>query len=151
MIVHARDLDFGSGQIEIGRNEEQMRKTRGQNLFSNGRAAEERVVQIFGFEFLHAERAGGVALRVKIDNQDALTSFGERGAEIDSRGRFADAALLIGDSDDFHVRGTISVRNSKVRRPSASRQSKSSGAGSISVTSSSPALVSQRWKISRNK
>ena len=70
------------------------------------------------------KRAGRVALRIKIDNQNALAFLGEGVTEIYGRGRLADAAFLVCDRDDFHERGTIMVRISNVRRPSDSGQSK---------------------------
>ena len=39
---------------------------------------------------------------VKIDKQNAMAHLGQRGAEIYGGGRFADAAFLVSDSDDFH-------------------------------------------------
>ena len=47
-----------------------------------------------------ADAAGEVALRVEVDEQDALASERERGAEVDGGGGFADAAFLIGDDED---------------------------------------------------
>jgi hypothetical protein len=41
-------------------------------------------------------------LRIKIDNQNAMTYFGQRCAQIYGRGRFAHAAFLISDRDDLH-------------------------------------------------
>jgi hypothetical protein len=41
-------------------------------------------------------------LWIKIDNQNALAELGQRSAEVDGRGRFADAAFLICDRNDFH-------------------------------------------------
>jgi hypothetical protein len=51
---------------------------------------------------LQPKRAGGVRLWIKIDNQNAMTHLSQRGTEIYGRGRFAHAALLISDRDDFH-------------------------------------------------
>jgi hypothetical protein len=47
-----------------------------------------------------ADPAGEVALRVEVDEQDALACECERGAEVDGGGGFADAAFLIGDDED---------------------------------------------------
>jgi hypothetical protein len=41
-------------------------------------------------------------LRIKIDKQNAMAQFRQSSAEIHGRGRFADAAFLICDRDDFH-------------------------------------------------
>ena len=50
------------------------------------------------------QAAGGVALRVHIDKQGVLPALGQAGGQVDGRGGFAHAALLIGDGDDLcHV------------------------------------------------
>ena len=41
-----------------------------------------------------------LALRIEVDEQDALFRHRERGREIDGGRRFGDATLLIRDSDD---------------------------------------------------
>jgi hypothetical protein len=51
---------------------------------------------------LQAKRAGRVRLWIKIDKQNAMAQFRQGSAEIYGRGRFADAAFLICDRNDFH-------------------------------------------------
>jgi hypothetical protein len=41
-------------------------------------------------------------LWIKIDNQTARAELGQRSAKVYGRGRFADAAFLICDRNDFH-------------------------------------------------
>src|SRR4030095_12438127 len=48
------------------------------------------------------KRAGRVRLGIKIDKQNAMPQFRERGAKVYGRSRFADAAFLVSDRDDFH-------------------------------------------------
>jgi hypothetical protein len=43
---------------------------------------------------------GGVALGVEVDQQHALAGCGEAGGEVDTGGRLADAALLVGDTEN---------------------------------------------------
>ena len=52
-----------------------------------------------GFALL-PDAAGEVALRVDVDEQDALVGQRQRGGEVDGGGGLPDAALLIGDGDD---------------------------------------------------
>src|SRR5207302_4215374 len=151
MVRHPRDLNFGAGKIEIGRNDEHILEPRRQNLVRDRDTGEQRLVDAFAFHFLHAEPAGRVRLRIKIDQEDAQFLFRQRNAEVHRGRRFSNTAFLVRDGNNFHERGTISVRSSKLWRPSDSFQNKSSASGNISVTSISPALTSQRWKISRNK
>src|SRR4029077_3738192 len=148
---HPRDLNLGAGQIEICGYNEQVVEARGQYFVGDRRTAEQWIVNAFAFDFLHPERAGRIGLGIDIDQQHAHFFFSEGHAEIDGCSCFAHPTLLIRDGDNLHARGTINVRNSKLWRPSASFQTRCSGAGSISVTSISPALTIQRWKISRNK
>lgn len=51
-----------------------------------------------------AERRGGVALRVEVDDQDPGTVQGEGRGKVDRRGRLAHAALLIGDHHHASLR-----------------------------------------------
>ena len=49
-----------------------------------------------------SDAAGGVALRVAVDEQHVLAGEREGGGQIDRRGGLADAALLICDGDNRH-------------------------------------------------
>ena len=50
---------------------------------------------------LQAEAAGGVALRIDVDEEDGVAGEREGGGEVDGRGGLADAALLVGDG--YHL------------------------------------------------
>ena len=52
---------------------------------------------------IDAEAGRGVALRIEIDDQDALADRSECRAKIDRRGCFSHAALLIGQRQDARV------------------------------------------------
>ena len=52
-----------------------------------------------GLAFL-SDAAREVALRIDVDEQDALVRERQRRGEVDGGGGFADAALLVGDGDD---------------------------------------------------
>ena len=54
---------------------------------------------------LGAETAGGVALRVAVDQQDAALEGAETGAEVDGGGGLADPALLVRDGENRGHRG----------------------------------------------
>ncbi|MCL6504874.1 MAG: hypothetical protein K6T86_19520, partial [Pirellulales bacterium] len=49
---------------------------------------------------LKSEAAGGVALRVEVDQQGSSTASGQADGEIDSSGRLAHAALLVGNAEN---------------------------------------------------
>ena len=52
------------------------------------------------FAFL-ADAAGGVALRVAVDEQHGAAVEGQRGGQIDRRGGLPDSTLLICDGDNL--------------------------------------------------
>ena len=51
--------------------------------------------------FVHAAAHGGIALRIEVDQQNALAELCECRREIDRGGGFADAAFLVGHTEDF--------------------------------------------------
>ena len=97
MILHARDLDFGTGQIEIRRDDKQPLATRGNDLVDDRRLAEQWLVKTGSVQPLQTKRASGVCLRIKIDDQDTAANLRERPTEVHGRGRFADPAFLVSD------------------------------------------------------
>jgi len=52
-------------------------------------------------DFFQADAAGGVGLRVEVEQEHALAQGGEARSKIDSRGGFAHAAFLVGYRNDF--------------------------------------------------
>ena len=70
------------------------------NHLDRGALAAEWTVEAFARLFLDSKRAGGIGLRIQIDQQRADFLFGQGGGEIDGSGGFADAAFLIGDGED---------------------------------------------------
>src|SRR5207248_7965772 len=111
MIRHARNFYFGAGKVDVGGNKKDLLQPGRQNFRGDSSLSQQGFVECFAFEVLHPERTGGVSLRIKIDEQDALPLFRQRRAEVYRRRSFADAALLIRDCDDFHFgkRGTDSL------------------------------------------
>ena len=67
---------------------------------SGGRLAHDHLVDP-RLVLLRADRAGGVALGIEVDEEDALARLGEVGAEIDGGGRLAHSPLLIRENDDL--------------------------------------------------
>jgi hypothetical protein len=102
VIRHARDFDFSARQIEIGRHDEQVIAAGRQDFISNGSLTQQGFVQTNLLYTFQTERAGGVSLGIKVNNQNAVAQFRQRGPKIHGRGRFADASLLISDCDDSH-------------------------------------------------
>ena len=63
-------------------------------------AAQHVIGRGFTAPAVDAETGRGVALRIEVDHQHLLPDGGERGAEVDRRRGLADAALLVGESND---------------------------------------------------
>ena len=67
----------------------------------DGGAADEDVVAVHGEVIAgNPAAAGGVALRIGIDEQRALLRNGERSGEVHSGGGLTNSTFLIGDSED---------------------------------------------------
>ena len=75
MVWHSRNFNFRAGQVEIGRNDEQIIDPSRQYFVGNGRPAQKRFVNTLAFNFLHAERAGRVRLRIEINQENAQFFF----------------------------------------------------------------------------
>ena len=67
--------------------------------------AEQRVVDgVVELADIYAHAAGGIGLRVSVDEEDFLFEGGERGSEVHARRGLAHATLLVDYSDGFaHV------------------------------------------------
>ncbi len=102
VVVHAGHFDFEAGEIDVRGDEGEVFDARGGDGGANVIRAGERAVEggrVFDFG---GHGAGGVALRVEVDEEDALAARGEAGGEIDGGRGFADAAFLVGHREDFH-------------------------------------------------
>ena len=98
----ADQLDLGAGEVDGGRDDEEVVHvgTGGDHRLQR-RSLDQQVVgrghsPVVG----HVHRRGGVALRVEVDDQDALAELGQRGRHVDGRRGLADPALLVGDDHD---------------------------------------------------
>ena len=70
---------------------------------------------------------GGVALRIKVDEQHAPARGGERGCQIDRGGGLADAALLVRDGDDALHGATVYCTAAPAPAPTARLEPEASG------------------------
>jgi hypothetical protein len=75
-------------------------------ISNRGTLAVERAVKAAPLLFLDAERAGGIGLRIEVDQERVNLFVGERGGEIDRGGGLADAALLVGDGENGRGHGS---------------------------------------------
>ena len=111
VIRHPRDFHLSAGQVQVSGYDKQVIAPRRENFFSNRSFAEQRFVQTDLVHVLQTKRARRVRLRIKINKQDAVAQFRQRGTKVYGRGRFADAAFLVSNRDDFHFsEGSTAVR-----------------------------------------
>src|SRR5205814_5692194 len=90
------ELHLGSGEFPIGRDEVIASALRARAHSGELGKAEQHVIDgARRIAFVDTAAHGGVALRVKIDEQNTSPGLGERGGEVDAGGRLADATLLI--------------------------------------------------------
>ena len=116
-------LDFGAGQMMVGRNQPQAGDRRVQLELLRGDAVRrQRMVDgaSMGDPRPEPETTREIRLRIEIDQEYLLVAHRQRCREIDGRGRLADAALLIGDCDNpAHwqpVLWSVECLNSTLRR-----------------------------------
>src|SRR5207244_13633637 len=94
VIRHARYFDFGPGQIEISRDDEQMIATGRKDFVSNGSLAQQWFVQTDSLHAFQTERASRVRLGIKVNNQNVVAPFRQSSSKIPPRRRFDHASFL---------------------------------------------------------
>ena len=100
-LVHGHQLDFRARQRNIGRQQGKAAHRRFHHGGVGLGVAGQHIVNGGTPLGALAQAAGGVALRIQIHQQRALAPRGHAGRKVDGRGRFAHAALLVGNRDDF--------------------------------------------------
>ena len=76
----------------------------GNHRIAQRRFADQHVIgRAVAVAAIDAETGRGVALRIEIDDQDALANRGECRAQVDRRRGLADAALLVGQRQDARM------------------------------------------------
>ena len=94
-------LDLRAGKLDRRRHHEEPGDRRLDDAIGQTRAFQQDPVDVvLPAGRIDAEAGAGVALGVKVDDQDLLAHGGQCRAEIDRRGGLANAALLVGDGDD---------------------------------------------------
>ena len=89
-------LDLGADQVYVGWQELEMREVGGEQSLAEGLGAQQHVIDGWiQVGLLDSQSAGGVALRIKINDQGGAVREGETGRKIHSRGGLADPAFLV--------------------------------------------------------
>ena len=101
------ELHFSRGQVNVCWNDVEVfrRCVADRRLDVRLRVHEQRVNRLLHVERINAQADGGGTLGIEIHDQDPSTVLGQRGAQVDSRRRLADATLLIAHRD--HASGTV--------------------------------------------
>jgi hypothetical protein len=95
-------LDLGAGQGGRGRDQAKAGGLYRADELLGGGALQQAVVDAAAVAVgggPHA--AGGVGLRVEVDQEGGVAAVGQAGRQVDGRGGLADAAFLIDDGDDL--------------------------------------------------
>jgi len=101
IILAARQFDVRPAQIDFTGNNLQTFERSGFDFIGQVPVTEERAISAGARGFFEAQAAGGVGLRVEVEKQYAAADSGQARRHIYRGGGFADAALLIGDRNDF--------------------------------------------------
>ena len=104
--LDADQLDFGACQFAVGADDVVATLRARPARFRDRGAFEEHVVDArVQRALVDARSHGRIALRIKVDDENAAPELSQPGGKIDRRRRLADAAFLIGDTEDSaHVR-----------------------------------------------
>ena len=100
-LLEIDQVDFSAGEFAVGWQEMVAGGLGPDGGLLSIRHSDEDLVD-GGFEraLVDAAAHGRIALRVEVDQQDALAELGQAGGEVHRRRRLADAALLICDGED---------------------------------------------------
>lgn len=104
-VVHACEIHFGPGEVEFGGKNLEVRVAGGLEQVEGAGLPQEDGVETFSGHVLQAQAAGGVGLRIEINEEDATAREGGAGGEVDGGGGFPDASLLIDNGNDAHNQG----------------------------------------------
>lgn len=112
MVLRAGEFEVGAAEIHFARDDFEPFVGGLLDLVEQRAFAQQRAVATGSFDFLQTQPAGGIGLRIEVEEKDAFAGSGEAGGEVDGSGGFSHAAFLIGDSYDTgrHVRDLRGAR-----------------------------------------
>jgi len=102
VVAGAGQFYFHAGQVHGGGNDVQPFSAGRQDALFRSKLAEQGRVQAGHVFSVNAHAAGGIGLRIQVNDQDFLLQLGQGGGQVDGRGGFSHSPLLVGDGDDFH-------------------------------------------------
>ena len=101
MVFRPRQLNVGSAQIHFAGDDVQPLERAGLNFFQQPAFAQQHAIGAGAFGFFQTQSAGGVGLRVQVEEQDPAAHRGDASGQVDRGGGLAYATFLVGDRDDF--------------------------------------------------
>jgi hypothetical protein len=107
----ADELDFGAGEVAVGRNEGEAFDRCFVNEFGRGNSVNKSGIYRTGRRrAIVPEAARCVALGIEVDDEDALALECEICGKVDDRCRLTDAAFLVGAGDNVAQSTAAGVR-----------------------------------------
>ena len=107
MPLHAGYLNLSTSKVKIGGDTIQVSQAGLADQLFHGGLADHGGVETSLRADLQSQRAGGVSLRIKIQNKDGMPRLRNGGRQI-HRGRgFPNAPLLVGNGNDFCLHGIV--------------------------------------------
>ncbi len=97
VIFRPRHVDFRHRQVHLARDQVQPVQAARADRLGQGAVAEQRVVDAAAGQFFLPERAGRVALRVKVDQQRAAAAGGQAIRQADRGRGLANPPFLVGE------------------------------------------------------
>ena len=95
-------LDLGTGQLAVGAQHVVATFFSQHGGLAHRSGLDQHVVhRQRKLAFVHARAHGGIALGVQVHHQHTLADLGQAGRQVHRRGGFANAALLVGNTENF--------------------------------------------------
>ncbi len=96
-VVGSDQFQVGADQVLVGGNEMEAVEVSVDDGIADGCIAEDDVVEAGAFRILGDAQAGsGIALGVRVDDEDLKVIGGKGGGQVDGGGRFSHSAFLVG-------------------------------------------------------
>src|SRR5215469_955109 len=101
MVFGAGEFDVRAAEVDFAGDDVEAVEGGALDFFGKRAFAKQGTVGAAALGFFEAEAAGGVGLRVEVEEEDAFAVGGKAGGEVDGGGGFSNAAFLVGDGYDF--------------------------------------------------
>lgn len=103
MIFLPGHFDFGSSEVDVARDQPEVFPAGGDHRVRQRTLAEQRSVNTVVFNRVMAQSAGGIPLRIEINQKHAFSQFREGRSKVHGGRSFSHPSFLIGHCDNFHA------------------------------------------------